>query len=206
MLESELDADPVVQFGVWFEDAARRGAGQPESVALATATSDGVPSVRMVLLKGWDEQGFLFFTNRESQKGAEMAANPVAAMAVYWRELGRQVRLQGRVLRAGRAETEAYFRTRSTESQVAAAISPQSRIIPSREHLDGAFADTMKGLAGRPVSLPRDWAGYRLRPHSIEFWEHQDHRLHDRVRYTRGGSPSFPRLSRAGWRMERLAP
>jgi pyridoxamine 5'-phosphate oxidase len=198
MLESELDADPVVQFGVWFEDAMRRGAGQPEAVALATATPEGVPSVRMVLLKGWDERGFLFFTNRKSRKGAEMAANPVAAMAVYWRELGRQVRLQGRVVRAGRAETEAYFRTRSVESQVGAAISPQSRVIPSREHLDGAFAAMMKGLAGRPVPLPRDWVGYRLRPRSMEFWEHQDHRLHDRVLYTRG--------RRASWRMERLAP
>jgi pyridoxamine 5'-phosphate oxidase len=151
----------------------------------------------MVLLKGWDERGFLFFTNISSQKGAELAANPMAAMAVYWRELGRQVRLAGRVEPAGRQETEDYFHSRPLESQVAAAVSPQSQAIPSREHLDGAFAEMMARFAAGPVPLPPAWVGYRLRPDTVEFWEHQDHRLHDRLRYLREG---------ASWRRARLAP
>lgn len=197
MLESELDPDPIVQFGVWFADALERGALQPEAIALATATPEAVPSVRMVLLKGWDRGGFRFFTNTGSQKGLELAANPAASAVVYWRELGRQVRVSGRVAPISRAETEEYFHSRATESQVAAAISPQSRVVPNREYLDSLFrAELARYLEGR-VPLPDTWSGYRLEPGTVEFWEHQNHRLHDRIRYLRTDS---------GWSRERLAP
>jgi pyridoxamine 5'-phosphate oxidase len=197
VLESDLDPDPVAQFGAWFAEAMERGAQQPEAIALATATPDGVPSVRMVLLKGWGQSGFRFFTNSESQKGLELAANPAAAAVVYWRELGRQVRVSGRVTPTGRAETEEYFHSRPTQSQVAAAISPQSRVVPSREYLDSVFRDELGRYPEGPVPLPDTWSGYRLEPDAIEFWEHQDHRLHDRIRYKR---------TNAGWTRERLGP
>jgi pyridoxamine 5'-phosphate oxidase len=193
--QADLDPDPLRQFHVWFEEA--QAAGEvAEAVALATATSDGRPSVRMVLLKRADEKGFAFHTNLESRKGSELALNPAAALLFHWRSLGRQVRVEGRAERVSAAESEAYFRTRSYESRLAAWASPQSRPLPSREELDRLYREAAERFP-EGVPLPPHWGGFRIVPEAYEFWQHQEHRLHDRVRYVREGD---------GWRRERLAP
>jgi pyridoxamine 5'-phosphate oxidase len=166
-------------------------------MALATATPDGAPSVRMVLLKGVDELGFVFYSNYASRKGRELAANPRAALLFHWDALGRQVRVEGRVQRVGREQSEAYFRTRPRGAQVAALASRQSEPVESREALDARFAALETAHAGREVPLPEDWGGFRLEPDVFEFWQHRDDRLHDRLRYRREGSR---------WAVERLQP
>ena len=196
MLEAELDQDPLRQFHAWYDEA--RAAGEVvERVALATATPDGRPSVRMVLLKRADEQGFAFHTNLESRKGDELARNPAAALLFYWASLGRQVRVEGRAEPVAAAESEAYFRTRSYESRLAAWASPQSRPLPDRAELERLYREAEERFAGENVPLPPHWGGFRIVPDTYEFWQHQEHRLHDRVRYVRDGT---------GWRRERLAP
>jgi pyridoxamine 5'-phosphate oxidase len=195
VLEADLDPDPLRQFHAWYTEA--RAAGEViERVALATATPDGRPSVRMVLLKRADEQGFAFHTNLESRKGEDLARNPAAALLFYWAPLGRQVRIEGRVEPVSVEESEAYFRTRSYESRLAAWASPQSRPLPSREELDRLYAEAQERFP-EDVPLPPHWGGFRVVPESYEFWQHQEHRLHDRVRYVRDGE---------AWRRERLAP
>jgi pyridoxamine 5'-phosphate oxidase len=197
MFEDELDPDPIRQFGVWYEHAIAAGVAQADATALATATEAGVPSARMVLLKGHDERGFVFFTNRESRKGAELAANPVAALLFFWQPLRRQVRIEGRIELIGAADTDAYFLTRPRGSQVAAWSSPQSRPVPGRAELDRLFEETEARLADAEMTTPPFWGGYRVVPSAIEFWQGRDHRLHDRLRYER---------TAACWTRTRLAP
>jgi pyridoxamine 5'-phosphate oxidase len=194
--EADLDPDPLVQFGRWFDEWRSVGGSEPAAVALATATPAGAPSVRMVLSKGVDGRGVAFFTNYGSRKASELDANPRAALLFHWPELDRQVRIEGAVERVSRAETEAYVRTRSRASRLSALASPQSRPVSSREWLEQRVAELD---AAHPAELPvgDDWGGYRLEPATWEFWQHRADRLHDRFRY-------LP--AEGGWRIERLGP
>ena len=192
LLEDDLAADPLEQFQRWF--AAAEGDNR---MAIATAAPDGSPSVRMVLLKGADDQGFVFFTGYGSRKGGELEANPRAALLFHWAPLGRQVRIEGPVERVSATESDAYFATRPRGAQLAAAASRQGRVLANRAQLDEAVADLDREHADGEVPRPEHWGGYRLTPRSYEFWQHRDDRLHDRLRYTPDGE---------GWRIERLSP
>jgi pyridoxamine 5'-phosphate oxidase len=197
LTEADVDADPVVQFGRWFEQAEQAGLLEPTAMTLATATPDGRPSARMVLLRGFDERGFCFYTNHESRKGVELAANPRAALVFWWGELERQVRIEGPVAPTSRAESEAYFHSRPPGSQLSAAASPQSRVIQDRAVLERRVAELAADSADGQVPLPDFWGGYRLTHEVVEFWQGRPNRLHDRLRYRRAGD---------GWKIERLAP
>ena len=197
LAEADVDADPVVQFGRWFEQAEQAGLLEPTAMTLATATPDGRPSARMVLLRGFDERGFCFYTNYESRKGIELAANPRAALVLWWGELERQVRIEGTVTRTSREESEAYFHSRPPGSQLSAAASPQSRVIEGRATLERRVAELATGSPDGKVPLPEFWGGYRLAHEVVELWQGRPNRLHDRLRYRRVGD---------AWRIERLAP
>lgn len=192
----DLDIDPIAQFRSWLEEAL---AVTPNAAAmtLATSTAQGAPSARIVLLRGLDERGLTFFTNRRSRKGDELRANPLAALVFHWWDFGRQVRVEGEVEDVAAAEADAYWRTRPRPSQVAAWASPQSKPLRERAELDDAVSVTEARFAHEDVPLPPHWGGYRVVPSIVEFWLHRDDRLHDRVRYTR---------SAEGWARERLAP
>jgi pyridoxamine 5'-phosphate oxidase len=192
---ADLAADPLRQFHLWHAEASASVA-DPAAVVLATAAADGAPSARMVLLKGADDDGFRFFTNADSRKGAELAANPRAAMLFHWP--GRQVRIEGAVTPVPSEESDAYFASRAPESRLSAAASPQSRPVADRAALERAVS-TLRAQNPQGVPRPPAWGGYRLRPAAYEFWQHGDDRLHDRFRYalTDGG---------AGWTIERLGP
>lgn len=196
--EADVDPDPLRQFTAWFADAEASGMPQPEAAAVATATPDGAPSVRMVLVKQTDERGFVFFSNYESRKGPELAANPRAALLFHWPVLGRQVRIEGPVQRTSLDESSAYAHSRLRGSQLSALASHQSRPVAGRESLEQRVAELTELHAGAEVPLPDAWGGYRLTPVSYEFWQHRADRLHDRLRYA----------SAAGgrWEMTRLAP
>jgi pyridoxamine 5'-phosphate oxidase len=196
LTEAELGPDPIERFRAWFDDARDAGILFPEAVALATADADGRPAVRHVLMKGVDERGFTFFTNRESRKGHHLAENPNAALAFLWRELDRQVCVTGTVAPIDDAESDAYFATRSREARLGAWASEQSRVVDSRGALEDAFEHTAERFPD-DVPRPPHWGGYRLAPETIEFWKGRSHRLHDRFRYTRDGD---------AWRLERLWP
>lgn len=189
--------DPIKHFARWFRAARTARLPEPHAMSLATATLRGRPSARMVLLKGFDARGFVFFTNYRSRKGRELEANPHAALVLYWHPLHRQVRIEGRVRRVSVAESDTYFASRPHGSQLGAAVSPQSRVIRGREMLERALTALERRLRGRPVPRPAQWGGYRLVPEIIEFWEQRENRLHDRLRYRR---------SRGRWIRERLAP
>ena len=189
--------DPLDLFTRWFEEAREQGAFEPQAVALATATPDGVPSARMVLMKGFDERGLTFFTNYGSRKGGELEANPHAALVFHWPEVGRQVRIEGSVSRVDRSETEAYARSRERASQLSALASPQSRPIPDRAWLERRVEELDREHSGGELPVSDDWGGYRLEPRAWEFWEHRPNRLHDRLRYERKDG---------AWRAERLGP
>lgn len=194
----DLDPDPHAQFDRWLAEAATVGVRYPEQMALATATRDAVPSVRMVLLKGHDARGFVFYTNRSSRKAAELEANPRAAAALYWELQDRQVRVEGTVERVPDGESFAYFRTRPRGSQIGAWASPQSRAVESRAGLEQRVAEIERRFAGHDeVPLPPFWGGYRIVAAAIEFWQGQSSRLHDRLRYE---------LTDGVWSGERLAP
>jgi pyridoxamine 5'-phosphate oxidase len=192
-----MSDDPLRRFQAWFREAEAAGVEVPEAMTLATATRDGRPSARFVLLKGADDDGFVFYTGYGSRKSDELAENPRAALVFYWRQVGRQVRVEGVVERVSEEESAAYFATRPRASQLAAWASAQSRPLASRAELEQRYAELEREYAGREVPLPPHWGGYRLRPDAYEFWVHRDNRLHDRERYTRQDG---------GWKVELLAP
>ena len=196
LVESDVADDPVTQFSRWFAEAAER-VRLPEAVAVATADLQAIPSVRMVLLKHWDDEGFVFYTNHRSQKGRELDANPNAALLAHWDVLGRQVRVDGPVARVPAEEADAYFDSRPRGHQISAHASHQSEVISSRRALEDRVAVLQAEFEGRPVPRPQWWGGYRIRPLQVEFWQHRDDRLHDRLRYVADGD---------GWRRERLQP
>ena len=197
LLETDVARDPLEQFRRWYADAEEAGIRAPHAMALATADAHGAPSVRMVLLKGADDDGFVFFTGYGSRKGGELEANPRAALLFYWDPLGRQVRVEGSVERVSPAESDAYFATRPRGAQLAATASRQGRVLQSRDELDSRVAELERELAGGGVPRPEHWGGYRLRPDVYEFWQHRESRLHDRLRYRREGGD---------WLLERLSP
>ncbi|HYI74651.1 MAG TPA: pyridoxamine 5'-phosphate oxidase [Gaiellaceae bacterium] len=188
--------DPIVLVQAWLEEA-RAVAGEPHAMTLATATPDGRPSARVVLLRGLDERGLAFFTNRTSRKGHELGENPRAAIAIHWWELGRQVRAEGAVEEVSAEESSAYWATRPRGSRIAAWASPQSQALGDRDELERRVAEVAERFGDEDVPLPTFWGGYRLVPDAVELWTHRDDRLHDRLRYVREGD---------GWRVERLAP
>ena len=192
-----LADDPMEQFATWFAEA-REDVPLDEAMALATVDERGWPDARMVLLKGFGTDGFRFFTNYESAKGRELAANSHAALVVYWRELDRQVRVRGEVERLSARDSDEYFASRPRESRVAAAVSPQSRPI-EREELGSSFEKMLRGLGDDDPVRPEHWGGYVVRPESIEFWQGRENRMHDRFLYTRN-------TGNEGWSIERLAP
>jgi pyridoxamine 5'-phosphate oxidase len=192
-----MNADPLREFQAWFGAARQAGVEVPEAMTLATATADGAPSARMVLLKGVEAEGFVFYTGYESRKAEELERNPRAALVFYWPSLGRQVRVEGPVEHVSPEESAAYFATRPRGSQLAAWASEQSRPLGSREELERRYAELAREYEGREVARPPRWGGFRLRPESYEFWQHRENRLHDRVRYV---------LAREGWRRELLSP
>jgi pyridoxamine 5'-phosphate oxidase len=191
-----MAADPMEEFAAWYEQAAR-DVPLAEAMTLATVDDDGSPDARMVLLKGFGDDGFRFFTNYESTKAAELAANPRAALAIYWRELDRQVRVKGAVERLPAADSDRYFASRPRDSQIAATISPQSRPI-EREELDRRYDELARELGDADPPRPEHWGGYLVRPETIEFWQGRESRMHDRFLYTRAAD--------GGWKLERLAP
>jgi len=194
--ERDLDPDPIAALRGWLRDA--EGASpKPDAMTLATASEDGRPSARVVLLRGLDERGLVFFTNKTSRKGEDLHANPRAALVFHWWDLGRQVRVEGVVEEVDPAGSEAYWQTRPRASQLAAWASPQSRPVAGRAELDAMVAEAEARYGDGDVPLPPFWGGYRVVPETVEFWTHRESRLHDRVRYVR--SPD-------GWRRERLAP
>jgi pyridoxamine 5'-phosphate oxidase len=195
--KSALDPDPLEQFRRWFAEAEAAEIKAPQAMALATSTADGAPSVRIVLLKGADERGFVFFTGYVSRKAGELDANPRAALLFHWEPLGRQVRIEGRVERVAGQESDAYFATRPRRAQLAAAASQQSSVLRRRAEIDTRVAELAREHEGSDVRRPDHWGGYRLVPEVYEFWQHRDDRMHDRLRYRRANSD---------WVVERLSP
>lgn len=194
---ASLDPDPISQFGRWMDEAVGAGVPQANAMTLATADGRGKPSARAVLLKGYNSSGFVFYTNLESRKAREIDANPHAALCIVWIDLYRQVRIEGSVERVGEGTANDYFASRPREAQIAAAASPQSRVVRDRVALEGLVDGRRAGYGEAIIPRPPHWGGYRVRPERIEFWQGRRHRLHDRIVYRADGGT---------WRRERLAP
>ncbi len=195
--ESSVSGDPIVQFKQWMEEAIKAEVPEPNAMSLATANASGHPSVRIVLLRGLDDRGFAFFTNYLSHKGADLAENPHAALAFFWPELERQVRVMGKVRKVSAEESDAYFRSRPRSSRIGAWASPQSQVIDDRKFLELKVDEFETEFERGEVVRPEHWGGYRLYPESVEYWQGRASRLHDRVKYTRSGM---------NWNIHRLAP
>ena len=196
--ESEAHSNPVEQFRKWFDEALAANLHEPNAMVLATATSGGRPSARVVLLKGYDERGFVFYTNYEGRKGRELDENPHCSLVFYWGELERQVRIAGRASRLSEVDSDAYYASRPRGSQLGAWVSEQSRPIESRNVLEERMRELEEEYEGRGIPRPPFWGGYRVEPEAIEFWQGRENRLHDRLLYRR--------LDSGGWEMERLQP
>ncbi len=194
--EAKVDPNPLVQFQQWFDEAFRAGASEPSAMTLATVNSIGAPSARIVLLKGVDDAGFVFYTNYESRKGMELAARSAAALVFFWPELERQVRIEGQVSKVDSKLSDDYFASRPLSSRISACASPQSQVVDSRAQL-ATQSEQMAAKLGEHPARPAHWGGYRLAPTVLEFWQGRRSRLHDRVRYRRDEQV---------WRIERLAP
>ena len=199
LTESDLAADPITMFAGWFDEVRAAGLYEPNAMVVSTVSADGQPSSRMVLLKGFSEAGFVFFTNQASRKGLELAAEPRCALLFPWHQLERQVRVEGRASVLPEEDVTAYFASRPRGSRLGAHASHQSRVVASREELATAYADAEAAFPD-DVPVPDEWGGYRVRPEVVEFWQGRPGRMHDRLVYLRDAS------SRAGWRTERLAP
>ncbi|HIK17773.1 MAG TPA: pyridoxamine 5'-phosphate oxidase [Leptolyngbyaceae cyanobacterium M33_DOE_097] len=197
LLETDVASDPIHQFQRWFDQAVESEVPEPNAMTLATATKTGIPSARIVLLKGLDEQGFVFYTNYESRKAQDLAENPQAALVFLWHELERQVRVEGAIEKVSDAETTAYFHSRPLSSQIGAWASEQSRVIPDREVLEQSYLSLEAKYKDQEIPRPPHWGGYRVKPYQVEFWQGRPSRLHDRLRY---------RLVAHEWVIERLAP
>ena len=193
-----MDADPVVQFRQWFEEATAIGIDLPNAMALATASGTGKPSVRYVLLKDYNDTGFVFYTHSVSEKGKQLAENPNAAVLFYWSPMDRQIRIEGQVEQVSQEEADEYFASRPYGSRVSVWAAPQSSIIRDRDYLESRVRDLEQQYADGEVPRPETWIGYRLRPELFEFWQGRENRLHDRIVYIRG--------ERGDWIIRRLAP
>ncbi len=194
---ADVDANPIVQFHHWFDEACRAETLEPNAMTLATCDAEARPSARIVLLKEVTPQGFVFFTDYRSRKGQELTGNPYAALCFFWKEIERQVRVSGTVERIAREESAAYFSSRPVGSRIGAWASVQSTVIPGREWLESAVARAAATYADSDVPLPPHWGGFRVVPEELEFWQGRESRLHDRLRYQRAGE---------GWTLERLSP
>ncbi|MEB3355459.1 MAG: pyridoxamine 5'-phosphate oxidase [Synechococcales bacterium] len=197
LLESDVSSNPFDQFQRWFDEAIAAQIHEPNAMTLATATADGTPSARIVLLKGFDRRGFVFYTNYKSRKGQELAENPNAALVFWWGELERQVRIEGVIAPVAAEESDAYFQSRPQGSQLGAIASPQSQVT-TREDLEQRLHNLKAEYEHHPISRPSHWGGYRLTPRAIEFWQGRPNRLHDRLQYLRRSEES--------WTIHRLAP
>lgn len=196
--ENDISKDPFEQFGIWFNEALSAEVLEPNALTLATASKEGIPSARIVLLKGFDEKGFSFYTNYLSKKGKDLAKNPYGSMVFFWPELQRQVRIDGKITKLSKEESEAYFKSRPFESRIGAISSPQSQVIPNRESLEVVYKGMEEKYQGKHVPKPAHWGGYILSPLSIEFWQGRPSRLHDRMKYVL--------MEKGKWKIERLAP
>lgn len=198
MQETDVAKEPLTQFRQWWDEAMASGIDEVNAMTLATASPDGVPAARIVLLKGFDEKGFVFFTNYESYKGMQLAENPRACLVFFWKELERQVRITGLVEKTSAAESDAYYNSRPEGSRLGAWASPQSHVIPGRSWLEQNEKKYEREFNGKPIHRPLHWGGYRVKPVTIEFWQGRPSRLHDRIQYS---------LQEDGvWKIERLAP
>jgi len=197
LLESDVDTDPFRQFSIWFEQAKNAGIMEPNAMSHATVSPEGQPSIRIVLLKGVDEKGFIFFTNYESRKGKDMELNPKTSLLFFWGELERQLRIEGTIEKISTESSKAYFDSRPEGSRVGAWSSNQSEIVSSRDVLEYRFDENLKRFAGKDIPMPDYWGGYRLIPTMVEFWQGRGSRMHDRIRF---------RLADGNWVIDRLSP
>jgi pyridoxamine 5'-phosphate oxidase len=195
--ENSIDKNPFNQFSSWYNLALESNFIRPDAMTLATSSIHGMPSARIVLLKGFDENGFIFYTNFLSRKGKELTENPFASLVFYWDKIDKQVRIEGAVKKVSLKESEEYFRSRPPGSQLGALVSAQSSVLGSREEMESAYLELAKKYEGKEIPLPDNWGGFILKPNSFEFWQSRENRLHDRIRYSRTVS---------GWKIERLAP
>lgn len=198
LLESDALGNPIAQFGKWWQEAIHAEIDEVNAMTLATASPEGVPTARIVLLKDYSDKGFMFFTNYQSNKAQDLERNPKASLVFFWKELERQVRISGTVSRVDAAESDFYFNSRPEESRIGAISSPQSRVIETRQWIDEQFEKNKTLLAGKSVQRPDYWGGYLVSPTVVEFWQGRPSRLHDRLRYTL--------LPDSQWKLERLAP